>query len=318
LPATTTTPTRSTPMSRGRRALLRGCLPRDPMSFLESLEQDYTLSLKEGWFARVEGPARPRPATLTKAAIAQLSGTQRLRYEEQRSVWHANLGPILTPQMDTVVAELDEIIESNRQDGDKGQELGPARRPSRSGQDHSGCDVGGGVPPPTGERVWAIHRRRPPTGPGGLHRADSQHLDAQPQLDALPVLWPSRGRAGQRHPARQPRRRLRVVVQDPPHRRRRRPLPGHEPPGRARGGQPFQVAVQPVPRDLPLRRGRLAPASSSQRGPDRRRPPVRPDRPALDAAHLEPLRGRDRSGTPRLAPAAADHRAGPGPGRRPT
>ena len=89
------------------------------MSFLECLEQDYTLSLKEGWFARVEAPARPRPATLTKAAIGRLGGTERLQYEEERSVWHANLGPILTPQMDTVVAELDEIIESNRQDGDK-------------------------------------------------------------------------------------------------------------------------------------------------------------------------------------------------------
>jgi hypothetical protein len=89
------------------------------VSFLESLEQDYTLSLKEGWFARVEAPARARPATLTKPAIANLSGAQRLRYEEERSVWHANLGPILTPQMDTVVADFDEIIESNRQDGDK-------------------------------------------------------------------------------------------------------------------------------------------------------------------------------------------------------
>ncbi|MBW3615735.1 MAG: ATP-binding protein [Actinobacteria bacterium] len=77
------------------------------------------MSLKEGWFARVEAPARPRPATLTKAAMAQLSGGDRLRYEEERSVWHANLGPVLTPQMDTVIAELDEIIESNRQDGDK-------------------------------------------------------------------------------------------------------------------------------------------------------------------------------------------------------
>ncbi len=54
-----------------------------------------------------------------------------------------------------------------------------------------------------------------------------------------------------------------VLVQDPPHRGRRRPLPGHEPPGRARGGQPLQVAVQPVPRHLRLRRGRPAPAPAS-------------------------------------------------------
>lgn len=89
------------------------------MRFLESLERDYTLSVKEGWFARVDAPPRTRPAQLTKTAIAQLDRADRLRYEEQRSVWHANLGPILTPQMNTVIADLDEIIESNRQDGDK-------------------------------------------------------------------------------------------------------------------------------------------------------------------------------------------------------
>jgi hypothetical protein len=89
------------------------------MTFLESLEQEYVLSLKEGWFARVDAPARARPAGLSKSAIDQLAASDRLRYEEERSVWHANLGPILTPQMDTVLAELDEIVEANRQDGDK-------------------------------------------------------------------------------------------------------------------------------------------------------------------------------------------------------
>lgn len=82
-------------------------------------KRDYSLSVKEGWLARVDAPARVRPESLTKAAIAQLSKTERLSYEEQRSVWHANLGPILTPQVNGLVAELDEIIEANRQDGDK-------------------------------------------------------------------------------------------------------------------------------------------------------------------------------------------------------
>ena len=89
------------------------------MSTIEDLEQDYTLSLKEGWFRRVEAPVRARPADLSRAELGRLDRTERRRHEEARSVWHANLGPILTPQMDTVVANLDEIIESNRQDGDK-------------------------------------------------------------------------------------------------------------------------------------------------------------------------------------------------------
>ena len=34
-------------------------------------------------------------------------------------MWHANLGPIVTPQMQMLFCELDEIVGSNRQDGDR-------------------------------------------------------------------------------------------------------------------------------------------------------------------------------------------------------
>ena len=44
---------------------------------------------------------------------------ERRRYDDQRAVWHANLGPIITPQMQTLFDELDEIVQSNRQDGDR-------------------------------------------------------------------------------------------------------------------------------------------------------------------------------------------------------
>ncbi|MEA2826102.1 MAG: hypothetical protein QOG43_541 [Actinomycetota bacterium] len=89
------------------------------MTVIENLEQDYTLSLKEGWRRRVETPPRPRPPQLTRAELDGLGQTERLRYEEARSVWHANIGPILTPQMQSVLGELDDIVETNRQDGDK-------------------------------------------------------------------------------------------------------------------------------------------------------------------------------------------------------
>jgi hypothetical protein len=89
------------------------------MSTIESLEQDYTLSLKEGWFRRVETSPRQRPAQLGRAELDALGRTERLRYEEARSVWHANIGPIATPQMQAVLTDLDDIVETNRQDGDK-------------------------------------------------------------------------------------------------------------------------------------------------------------------------------------------------------
>lgn len=89
------------------------------MSTIEDLEQDYVLSLKEGWFRRVEAPARARPADLSRAELGRLGRTERRRHEEARSVWHANLGPILTSQMQELLADLDEVVEANRQDGDK-------------------------------------------------------------------------------------------------------------------------------------------------------------------------------------------------------
>jgi hypothetical protein len=42
-----------------------------------------------------------------------------LRYNDQRQVWHANIGPIKTPQLLALHDDLAEIVEANRQDGDK-------------------------------------------------------------------------------------------------------------------------------------------------------------------------------------------------------
>jgi len=86
---------------------------------IEDLEQDYTLSVKEGWFQRAAAPPRTRPQQLARAELDSLSREERLRHEEARSVWHANLGPILTSQMQSVLDQLDEVIDANRQDGDK-------------------------------------------------------------------------------------------------------------------------------------------------------------------------------------------------------
>jgi hypothetical protein len=83
------------------------------------IERDYTLSRQAGWFERVQSPARTAPARYTRAELDALDGVERRRYDEQRAVWHANLGPIVTPQMQTLFGELDEIVGSNRQDGDR-------------------------------------------------------------------------------------------------------------------------------------------------------------------------------------------------------
>ncbi|MGC9543016.1 AAA family ATPase [Streptomyces sp. UG1] len=42
-----------------------------------------------------------------------------LEYEQGRSIWHANLGPIGTPQLKALHEDLWDILASNQQDGDK-------------------------------------------------------------------------------------------------------------------------------------------------------------------------------------------------------
>jgi hypothetical protein len=47
------------------------------------------------------------------------SARELLRYNDERKVWHANLGPFKTQQLLNLHDGLAEIVESNRQDGDK-------------------------------------------------------------------------------------------------------------------------------------------------------------------------------------------------------
>jgi hypothetical protein len=82
-------------------------------------ERDWNPSVRSGWFAMAQAPPRARPPLLAAGEIAALPAAERRRYDQARAVWHANLGPIRTPQVDVVFEALEEICGSNRQDGDK-------------------------------------------------------------------------------------------------------------------------------------------------------------------------------------------------------
>lgn len=86
---------------------------------LATEERDWNPSTKTGWFAMAETPTRTRPPSRSVDQIATMPRFERLRYDEARALWHANLGPIRTPQVATVFEELEEICGSNRQDGDR-------------------------------------------------------------------------------------------------------------------------------------------------------------------------------------------------------
>ncbi|MFI6739473.1 ATP-binding protein [Nonomuraea sp. NPDC050451] len=86
---------------------------------LRNQERRYSLSTKRGWRQYAESPVRERPEVLDRTRLATLSTQARAEYDEYRAVWHANLGPIRTPQLLDVHRDLWNILASNREDGDK-------------------------------------------------------------------------------------------------------------------------------------------------------------------------------------------------------
>lgn len=72
------------------------------------------------WLAGDDRGPRTHPAPrLSRRELAALPRGELLRYNDARKVWHANLGPFKTPQLLDLHDGLAEIVESNRQDGDK-------------------------------------------------------------------------------------------------------------------------------------------------------------------------------------------------------
>jgi hypothetical protein len=78
-----------------------------------------TLARKEGWRSFVEAPARSQPEPLITKDLRSLGEEAVADYNQRRRVWHANLGPIKTPQLAALHEDLWDIVGSNAQDGDK-------------------------------------------------------------------------------------------------------------------------------------------------------------------------------------------------------
>ncbi|WP_202919359.1 TniB family NTP-binding protein [Saccharothrix deserti] len=78
-----------------------------------------TLARKEGWRSFVKAPTRAQPEPLSTADLRRLGEDALADYNRQRRVWHANLGPIKTPQLAELHEDLWDIVDSNAQDGDK-------------------------------------------------------------------------------------------------------------------------------------------------------------------------------------------------------
>lgn len=79
--------------------------------------QPFQLSTKSGWDAFVNAPARPKPPD--PDPMERLSGDVKDDYDEARHVWHANPPTLITPQLQSVCAALEQVRASARRDGDR-------------------------------------------------------------------------------------------------------------------------------------------------------------------------------------------------------
>ncbi|MFD9356050.1 AAA family ATPase [Streptomyces sp. NPDC060031] len=85
----------------------------------EGDDRQYSPTRLDGWLEMVNGPDRVQPERLSRAQMADLSPRDLVRYHDGRHVWHANIGPIKTPQLLELHESLFEIVGANRQDGSK-------------------------------------------------------------------------------------------------------------------------------------------------------------------------------------------------------
>jgi hypothetical protein len=95
--------------------MARRVATREPEVRLDNL----TLARKEGWQRFVNTATGIPPEPLTRNELEALSEDAFDEYNRQRREWHANIGPIKTPQLAELHEDLWDIVDSNAQDGDK-------------------------------------------------------------------------------------------------------------------------------------------------------------------------------------------------------
>jgi hypothetical protein len=78
-----------------------------------------TLARKEGFCAFAEASPLPMPERLTRNQIRALDTDALTDYNAARRRWHANLGPLRTPQLAELHEQLWDIVDSNEQTSDK-------------------------------------------------------------------------------------------------------------------------------------------------------------------------------------------------------
>ena len=79
----------------------------------------FQLARKGGWDAFVNSAPRPEVTRLTRADLDRLTAREREDYNEARAVWNANLPTVKTAQLSQAYGLIDQVMASNRRDGDR-------------------------------------------------------------------------------------------------------------------------------------------------------------------------------------------------------
>ena len=79
----------------------------------------FQLARKAGWDAFVNAAPREPLDRLSRADLAGLTTTEAEDYNEARTVWNANLPTVKTAQLTQAYGLIDQVMASNRRDGDR-------------------------------------------------------------------------------------------------------------------------------------------------------------------------------------------------------
>jgi hypothetical protein len=77
----------------------------------------FSIATKEGWSTYVNAEPCPRPPLLTARKLGALPSKDRVLYDQQRELWHANMGTMHTTQVNQILKDLWVVLRSNVQRG---------------------------------------------------------------------------------------------------------------------------------------------------------------------------------------------------------
>lgn len=81
--------------------------------------QNISLGRKEDWDKVVHAAPRTQPERVTARKLKNLSPTAKNKYDRVRRDWHANMGVLRTPQLLSLLENLQDVTDSNVHDGDR-------------------------------------------------------------------------------------------------------------------------------------------------------------------------------------------------------